>query len=121
MVNTQVVMGRDYPEATIANLSGLYTTWAGGLLAWPFIDLPWTPFGKAVRAKQQLLDWFQVRLQVVQETVGWLECLHGVWAGFGGPCCRSAEGLGLLLMLSCCLLCRHCSSYWCWPYFPALF
>jgi hypothetical protein len=57
----QVVMGCDYPEATISNLSGLYTTWAGGLLAWPFIDLPWTPFGKAVRAKQQLLDWFQVR------------------------------------------------------------
>jgi hypothetical protein len=56
----QVVMGRDYPEATISRLSGLYTTWAGGLLAWPFIDLPFTPFGKAVRAKQELLDWFQV-------------------------------------------------------------
>uniref|UniRef100_A0A383WDQ0 Cytochrome P450 n=1 Tax=Tetradesmus obliquus TaxID=3088 RepID=A0A383WDQ0_TETOB len=54
-----VVLGRDYPEATISRLSGLYTTWAGGLLAWPFIDLPWTPFGKAVAAKQQLLDFFQ--------------------------------------------------------------
>jgi hypothetical protein len=56
-------MGRDYPEATISQLSELYTTWAGGLLAWPFIDLPWTPFGKAVRAKQQLLAWFQVCAQ----------------------------------------------------------
>jgi hypothetical protein len=54
-------MGREYPQEIISHLSSLYTTWAGGLLGWPFIDLPWTPFGKAVRAKAQLLAWFQVR------------------------------------------------------------
>jgi hypothetical protein len=38
-IHLQVVMGRDYPEATISHLSGLYTTWAGGLLAYSVYPL----------------------------------------------------------------------------------
>lgn len=54
------MLGRDYPEATVDHLGELYTRWAKGLLAWPFIDLPFTPYGQAVKAKQGLLDFFQV-------------------------------------------------------------
>eukprot|EP00878_Enallax_costatus_P034082 GHUV01037700.1.p1 GENE.GHUV01037700.1~~GHUV01037700.1.p1 ORF type:complete len:142 (-),score=25.55 GHUV01037700.1:227-652(-) len=58
---SQVVMGRDYPENVVNHPGELYGTWASGLLGWPYIDLPFTRFGKAQRAKQELLDWFQVR------------------------------------------------------------
>lgn len=53
-------MGRDYPEDVVNHLGELYGSWANGLLGWPYIDLPFTRFGKARRAKQDLLDWFQV-------------------------------------------------------------
>ncbi|KIY92992.1 Cytochrome P450 26C1 [Monoraphidium neglectum] len=56
-----VVMGRDYPQDTITRLAENYAAWTKGLLAWPFIDLPFTPFGKALRARQELLDFFQAR------------------------------------------------------------
>lgn len=54
-----VVLGRDYPQAKLERLSSLFTAWTGGMLAWPFIDLPFTPFGRARAARQQLLDFFQ--------------------------------------------------------------
>lgn len=53
-------MGRDYPDDVVDHLGQLYSTWAGGIVGWPFIDLPFTAFGKAKRAKQELLNWFQV-------------------------------------------------------------
>jgi hypothetical protein len=36
-----------------------------GLLAWPFIDLPFTSFGKALAAQKELLAFFQ---EAVDET-----------------------------------------------------
>ncbi|KAF8055110.1 CYP716B1 [Scenedesmus sp. PABB004] len=53
-----IVMGADYDASTIDRLSNLFSAWTGGLLAWPFLDLPFTPFGRAMAARRELLAFF---------------------------------------------------------------
>ncbi|KAI8464385.1 MAG: cytochrome P450 [Monoraphidium minutum] len=58
-----VVMGREYDESTLTYLSGLYSTWTKGFLAWPYVDLPFTPFGKSKVARRKMLDFFDVAVK----------------------------------------------------------
>jgi hypothetical protein len=36
--------------------------WANGILAFPYINVPFTPFARALKARTELLRWLQVRL-----------------------------------------------------------
>eukprot|EP00879_Flechtneria_rotunda_P023044 GHRR01024360.1.p1 GENE.GHRR01024360.1~~GHRR01024360.1.p1 ORF type:complete len:130 (+),score=21.16 GHRR01024360.1:1164-1553(+) len=56
----QVVLGRDYPQETVDYLGSLYRTWAKGLLDWPYLDLPFTGYGRAKKAQRDLYKFFQV-------------------------------------------------------------
>ena len=47
---------------------GLLQVWSAGILAFPYIDLPFTRFGKAMKARQQLLAMLQVSTVLVQVT-----------------------------------------------------
>jgi hypothetical protein len=42
----QLVLGRDVADDYVSRLSKLYRTWTAGLFAWPWINLPGTPFNK---------------------------------------------------------------------------
>jgi hypothetical protein len=44
--------------------------WANGILGFPYINLPFTRFGKAMKARQELLKWLQVRLPPLKAVKG---------------------------------------------------
>eukprot|EP00878_Enallax_costatus_P002591 GHUV01002773.1.p1 GENE.GHUV01002773.1~~GHUV01002773.1.p1 ORF type:complete len:523 (+),score=179.47 GHUV01002773.1:316-1884(+) len=101
-----VVMGRDYPENVVNHLGELYGTWASGLLGWPYIDLPFTRFGKAQRAKQELLDWFQGAVDEARADLAAGKSVPGILGGLvsavdeNGNSLTDAElGDNLLLIL----------------------
>jgi hypothetical protein len=44
----QIVMGRSIPEQQLQHLGNLFSTLTAGLVAWPYIDLPFTGWHKWV-------------------------------------------------------------------------
>ncbi|KAI8472759.1 MAG: cytochrome P450 [Monoraphidium minutum] len=50
----QVVLGRPYSRAEIAELSSLYKAWLGGLFTVAPFDLPFLPYSRALRAREAL-------------------------------------------------------------------
>jgi hypothetical protein len=44
----QIVMGRSIPEQQLQHLGSLFSTLTAGLVAWPYIDLPFTGWHKCV-------------------------------------------------------------------------
>jgi hypothetical protein len=54
------VFGRDYSREEVLRLSQVFKTFTMGFLAWPFLDLPFTRYGNALKARQQLVDEFMV-------------------------------------------------------------
>lgn len=48
-----LIMGRE--QADVPAMSGLFRTWTAGLFAPLTLKLPWTTFGKALRARDELL------------------------------------------------------------------
>jgi hypothetical protein len=44
----QVVMGEEVPGPMLERLSSLYADLTMGLVAWPYLDLPFTPWRKYV-------------------------------------------------------------------------
>eukprot|EP00775_Hariotina_reticulata_P013035 gene13035-13164_t len=55
----QITLGRQYSMDELQQLAGLYQQWVSGFLAWPWLDIPFTPYAKAVRARAGLLSHFQ--------------------------------------------------------------
>jgi hypothetical protein len=76
-VHPQITLGRQYNTDELDQVCGQYQQWVSGFLAWPWLDIPFTPYAKAMRAKEGLLSHFQeavdaARAQVVggQEVPG---------------------------------------------------
>lgn len=63
----QVVLGRDYNDAQVAEMMQLYQSLVSGILGWPYLELPFTPYGRAMAARRQLVGMFQ---EVVDEARG---------------------------------------------------
>jgi hypothetical protein len=42
----QIVMGRSIPEQQLHHLGSLFSSLTAGLVAWPYIDLPFTSWHK---------------------------------------------------------------------------
>jgi hypothetical protein len=55
----QIVLGKRFTPPEIAELSALFNTWVGGLFTVAPFDLPFLPFGKALRAREVRVwpDW----------------------------------------------------------------
>jgi hypothetical protein len=66
----QVILGRDYEQQQLQHMRELYGTWAAGLQDWPFLQLPFTRFGKAMAAREQLMGIFRA---AIDETLGLLQ------------------------------------------------
>lgn len=54
----QLTLGRTYTRAELVSLSNTYLEWVMGFPAWPWLDLPFTPFRKALKARQTMIDHF---------------------------------------------------------------
>jgi cytochrome P450 len=52
------VFDRQWEPQAVARLSQIFATFTDGLLAWPFLDIPFTPFAAAVAARKELLQEF---------------------------------------------------------------
>lgn len=55
----QLTLGRAYPRAELLALSNAYQEWVGGLSAWPWLNIPFTPYAKALKARQTMIQHFQ--------------------------------------------------------------
>jgi cytochrome P450 len=58
----------------------LYGTWAAGLQDWPFLQLPFTRFGKAMAARQQLMDIFKAAIVETRELLQQGQQVPGILA-----------------------------------------
>lgn len=45
-LHLQVAMGQAIPDAELHRLSDLFNAVTRGLVAWPFLDIPFTPWNK---------------------------------------------------------------------------
>ncbi|WIA32262.1 hypothetical protein OEZ86_003108 [Tetradesmus obliquus] len=54
-----ITLGREYSRQEVLALSEHYKQWTSGFLAWPWLDLPFTAFGRSMCARNALLDHFQ--------------------------------------------------------------
>jgi cytochrome P450 len=66
----QVILGRDYEQQQLQHMRELYSSWAAGLQDWPFLQLPFTRFGRAMAAREQLMEIFRA---AIEETRGLLQ------------------------------------------------
>eukprot|EP00879_Flechtneria_rotunda_P010658 GHRR01011138.1.p1 GENE.GHRR01011138.1~~GHRR01011138.1.p1 ORF type:complete len:189 (+),score=52.30 GHRR01011138.1:1164-1730(+) len=74
----QVVLGRDYPQETVDYLGSLYRTWAKGLLDWPYLDLPFTGYGRAKKAQRDLYKFFQGCVSEAREQLAHGKSVPGI-------------------------------------------
>lgn len=54
----QLTLGRTYTRAELVSLSNTYLEWVMGFAAWPWLDLPFTPFRRALKARQTMVNHF---------------------------------------------------------------
>lgn len=74
----QIVLGRDVDEKEVDELSQLFKVWTAGLFAWPFLDIPFSPFNKAMKARNQLLARFQSAIDLARAQAASGEQVEGV-------------------------------------------
>lgn len=55
----QLTLGRSYPREELLTLSNAYQEWVGGLAAWPWLNIPFTRFSKAIKARETMIRHFQ--------------------------------------------------------------
>jgi hypothetical protein len=76
----QVILGRDYEQQQLQRMRELYGTWASGLQDWPFLQLPFTRFGKAMAARQQLMEIFKAAIAETRELLQQGQQVPGILA-----------------------------------------
>lgn len=54
-----LTFGREYTQDEITTLSKQYHKCTDGFLAWPWLDIPFTPFARAMRAREEMIARFQ--------------------------------------------------------------
>jgi hypothetical protein len=99
----QVVLGRDYNVAQVADMMQLYQSLVSGILGWPYLELPFTPYGRAMAARRQLVGMFQ---EVVDDARGRLargEELSGVVGSLVKAEDEEGNRCGYEINWSCCL------------------
>lgn len=74
----QVVLGRDYEDAQVMHMMRLYQALVSGILGWPYMELPFTPYGRAMAARQQLVAMFQEAVNGARVHLARGEALAGV-------------------------------------------
>jgi hypothetical protein len=47
-------------------------------MAWPFINLPFMPFGRALQARQDLLSWFQAAVETAKQQLSQGQGVPGI-------------------------------------------
>jgi hypothetical protein len=55
----QLTLGRSYPRAELLTFSNAYEEWVGSLRAWPWLNIPFSPFAKALKARELMIQHFQ--------------------------------------------------------------
>ena len=62
-------MGRRYNSDELAQLSKQFATWTSGFLAWPWLDLPFTPYARSLAARRDMAAHFQAAIDVGRSTL----------------------------------------------------
>ena len=75
---SQIVLGRDVDEKEVDEMSQLFKVWTAGLFAWPFLDIPFSPFSKAMKARDQLQARFQSAIDLARAQAASGEQVEGV-------------------------------------------
>jgi len=55
----QLTLGRSYSREELLSLSGTYLEWVKGFPAWPWWDVPFTPYHSALKARDIMISHFQ--------------------------------------------------------------
>jgi hypothetical protein len=55
----QLTLGRSYTRDELLSLSNTYLQWVMGFPAWPWLNIPFTPYARALKARQTMIDHFQ--------------------------------------------------------------
>jgi hypothetical protein len=66
VVLPQAVFGRPYPPEEVVRLSGLFKTFVNGFVGWPYLNIPFTPYNRALGARKQLVE-------ALMESRAWVE------------------------------------------------
>jgi hypothetical protein len=109
--HVQVVMGEEVPGPLLERLSSLYADLTIGLVAWPYLDLPFTPWRRCVQLPRGTgaLKPLCIKISVSRTEIGVCTAPRAC----AGPY-RSTPTLGgLYLVCSCyllwCLALSHCT------------
>ncbi|WIA16755.1 hypothetical protein OEZ85_013407 [Tetradesmus obliquus] len=74
----QIVMGRSIPEQQLQHLGGLFSSLTAGLVAWPYIDIPFTPWHKALAAREELCGFFLAGCAQAREALAAGQAVPGI-------------------------------------------
>jgi hypothetical protein len=58
----QLTFGRVYEGAELQSLHTSYKEWINGLPAWPWLNIPFTPYAAALTARDVMMQHFQVEV-----------------------------------------------------------
>lgn len=78
----QVVFGHDYPDDVIRHLGHLFDAWSRGFMAWPYINLPFTTFGRALAAKEELYAFYRAEVEEARGRLERGEAVEGIVGSF---------------------------------------
>lgn len=65
--SSQLTLGRRYSRHELEALNKDYQQWVGGFMAWPWLDIPFTPYAGALRARERLIRHFQQALMAARD------------------------------------------------------
>ncbi|KAF8059378.1 HISN7 [Scenedesmus sp. PABB004] len=108
-----VILGADPPAAEVQRLRRLYLAWADGLLAFPYVSLPFTRYGRALAARRDLIAWLQAAVDGARAALARRQPVGGILGGLvaavddGGNTLTDEEITDNLLLL---LLAGHDTS-----------
>jgi len=86
--DTQIVMGKEVPKPELERLSKQFAGLTTGLVAWPYLDLPFTPWRRCAEPWRAL--WAAAMFASRQSTVPHAEALCRTRRTQPMPACRQA-------------------------------
>eukprot|EP00775_Hariotina_reticulata_P007859 gene7859-8055_t len=63
----QVVLGHRIAQDELVHLSNLFSSLTKGLIAWPYLDIPFTNWHRALKAQQELVSYFQAGVTAARQ------------------------------------------------------
>jgi hypothetical protein len=74
----QLTFGRPFSGTELQSLHATYQQWINGLPAWPWLNIPFTPYAAALKAREVMMQHFQAEVDAGRTKIAAGEAVGGL-------------------------------------------